>query len=400
MSASTDDKKEQGPETLQHRRSRRGLFAAVAVVVVVVLIVAYVVLSGVLAPSSSTPPQTLNGAGATFPAPLITVWTQQYANITGAPSYGTKVNYQAVGSGTGITDLNNKVVDFGASDAPLATKDRTANPNLAAGTVLHIPETIGAVTFAYNIPGYPSGMNLTGALLVQIFLGHITMWNDANLTALNPGLASINQPIIVVHRSDSSGTSFVWTSFLHKSDPTDWNSTLVGKAINWPVGIAKPGNSGVAGYIVSSANPYSCGYVELAYTVQNSMKVAGIKNPAGNYVLPSLNSTAAAAAGAAPTLPAGIGDWANVSILNAPGTTSYPVATFTYLLVYKELGTLGSSETQARAQALVNFLWWAVHAGQSYSASLAYVSLPAAVVTIDETSISSLTFNGQALVHS
>lgn len=400
MSSASNEKEGQGAETLQHRRSRRGLYVAVAVVVVVVLIGAYVVLSGVLTPAGTTVPQTLNGAGATFPAPLITVWTQTYANITGAPSYGTKVNYQAVGSGTGITDLNNKVVDFGASDAPLSAKDRTNNPNLALGAVLHIPETIGAVTFAYNIPGYPAGLNITGPILVQIFLGHITMWNDANLTALNPGLKNVAQSITVVHRSDSSGTSFVWTSFLHLSDPTNWTSALVGKQPNWPVGLAKPGNAGVAGYIASSANPGSCGYVELAYTIQNSMKVAAIKNPAGSFVTPSLNSTASAAAGAAPNLPAGIGDWGNVSILNAPGAASYPVATFTYLLVYKELSKLGSSETQARAQALVNFLWWAVHGGQAYSKALAYVSLPASVVTIDEASINSLTFNGQALVHS
>ncbi len=397
MSAATDENKEQGAETLQHRRSRRGLYVAIAVIVVAVLIVAYIVLGGVLNPA----PQTLNGAGATFPAPLITVWTQKYANITGAPSFGTKVNYQAVGSGTGITDLNNKVVDFGASDAPLQPKDRVANPNLANGTVLHIPETIGAVTLAYNLPGYPSGLNITGPILVQIFLGHITMWDDSNLTTLNPGLGNgqYHQPITTVHRADSSGTTFVWTSYLHLSNGTAWNKSLVGKAISWPVGLAKPGNSGVAGYIADPANPYTCGYVELAYTIQNSMKVAAIKNHDGNFVLPSLASTSAAAGNASATLPAGIGDWSTVSILNAVGANSYPVASFTYLLVYKELNTLGSSETQARAQALVNFLWWVIHAGQSYSSSLAYVPLPSSVVTIDETSINSINFNGQALVH-
>lgn len=399
MATSSEAGKEpsEGGEGLQHKRSRRGLWIAVAVIVVVVLIVAYVVLSGVLSPTQA---QSLSGAGSTFVAPMMTSWTQTYANITGAPSFGTKVSYQAVGSGTGISDLNNKVVDFGATDAPLQPKDHISNQNLANGSVLTIPESIGAVTFAYNLPGYPSGMNITGGVLVKIFLGNISRWNDPALVALNPGLSNptFNQTITVVHRSDSSGTSFVWTSFLHKADSTNWTSSLVGKSITWPTGVAKPGNSGVAGYITTTAG--ACGYVELAYTIQNSIKVAAVKNPAGNFVLPSLDSTAAAAAGAAPNLPAGIGNWANVSILNAPGATSYPIATFTYLLVYKELNSLGSSETQSRAQALVNFLWWVVHTGQTYSSSLAYVPLPAPVVAIDETSIGSMTFNGQALVHS
>jgi phosphate transport system substrate-binding protein len=393
MAAPSGDKKEQEKEgeTLHHRRSRRGLWVAVGVVIVVVLVVAYVVASGMLNPST-TPPQTLSGAGATFPAPLITVWTQKYVNLT-----GVKVNYQAVGSGAGITDLQNKAVDFGASDAPLQPKDRATNSNLALGAVLHIPETIGAVTFAYNLPGVLAGMDITGPVLVQIFLGHITMWDDSNITTLNPTLTLPHQSINVVHRSDSSGTSFVWTSYLHLSNTTAWNKSLVGKSINWPVGVGKSGNSGVAGQIVNT--PYSAGYVELAYVLQNSMTVARIKNPAGSFVLPSLNSTNAAAANAVLPATGGIGDWANVSILNAAGAASYPVATFTYLLVYKELNTLGSSETQARAQALVNFLWWVVHDAQQYSSSLAYVPLPSSVVTIDETSINSLTFNGVALVH-
>ncbi len=399
MASTSDAGKEPsaGGEALQHKRSRRGLWIAVAVIVVAVLIVAYVVLSGVLNPTQA---QTLSGAGSTFVAPMMTSWVQTYANITGAPSYSTKVTYQAVGSGTGIADLNNKVVDFGATDAPLQPKDHISNPNLANGTVLTIPESIGAVTFAYNLPGYPSGMNITGALLVKIFRGNITRWNDPALVALNPGLsnAAFNQTIAVVHRADSSGTSFVWTSFLHASDATNWSSSLVGKSITWPTGVAKPGNSGVAGYITTTTG--AAGYVELAYTIQNSIKVAAVENPAHDFVLPSLDSTAAAATGAAGSLPAGIGDWSSVSILNAPGATSYPIATFTYLLVYKELSTLGSSETQARAQALVNFLWWMVHGGQTYAPGLAYVPLPSAVQTIDETSINSMTFNGQALVHS
>jgi len=317
---------------------------------------------------------------------LITKWSSAYANETGGR---VQVNYQGGGSGAGIQAITAKTVDFAGSDAPLKPSERAAAPGL-----LHIPETIGAVTAAYNVAGLSSGLNLTGHVLGEIFLGRITTWDHVNISALNPGLVLPSSTITVVHRSDSSGTTFVWTSYLHLENP-GWNSTLVGKAINWPVGIGASGNAGVAGKIQTI--PDSIGYVELAYTVQSSMKVGKIRNPAGSFVLPSLASTAAAAS--VPTFPTPSGDWNNVSILDAAGANSYPIASFTYLLVYQELNTIGTSMTQAKAQALVDFLWWCVHdpGGQQYAAGLVYPPLPPTVVTLDEQAIRSITFNGQTL---
>src|SRR5206468_2845954 len=236
---------------------------------------------------------TLLGSGATFPYPLITKWSSVYGNETGGR---VQVNYQGGGSGAGIQAITAKTVDFAGSDAPLKPSERAAAPGL-----LHIPETIGAVTAAYNVAGLSSGLNLTGHVLGEIFLGKITTWDHVNISALNPGVV-----------------------------------------------------------LPSSTITVSIGYVELAYTVQSSMKVGKIRNPAGNFVLPSLASTAAAAA-SVPTFPTPSGDWNNVSILDAAGANSYPIASFTYLLVYQELNTIGTSMTQAKAQALVDFLWWCVH---------------------------------------
>ncbi len=370
------------------RASGRSRIAiVVAVIVIAVILIAVAVLAGWFNPA---PIQkvTLLGSGATFPYPLITKWSSVYLNETGGR---VQVNYQGGGSGAGIQAITAKTVDFAGSDAPLKPSERAA-----ARGLLHIPETIGAVTAAYNVASLSTGLNLTGHVLGEIFLGKITTWNHANISALNPGVTLPSASITVVHRSDSSGTTFVWTNYLHLSNP-GWNSTITGKAINWPVGIGASGNAGVAGKIQTT--PDSIGYVELAYTVQNSMKVGKIRNPAGTFVLPSLASTAAAAA-SAPTFPSPDGDWNNVTILNAAGTNSYPIASFTYLLVYKELNKIGTSMTQAKAQELVNFLWWCVHdspGGQQYSVALVYPPLPSTVVTLDEQAIRSITFNGQTL---
>jgi len=380
MAATPEDK-----ERLR-RGSPRNVGIVVAVIVIALVLVAVAVLAGLFNPA---PVQrvTLLGSGATFPYPLITKWSSVYVNETGGR---VQVNYQGGGSGAGIQAITAKTVDFAGSDAPLKPSERAAAPGL-----LHIPETIGAVTAAYNVASLSSGLNLTGHVLGEIFLGRITTWNHANISALNPGVTLPSSTITVVHRSDSSGTTFVWTSYLHLANP-GWNSSVVGKSINWPVGIGASGNAGVAGKILTT--PDSIGYVELAYTVQNSMKVGKIRNPAGNFISPSLASTAAAAA-SAPTFPSPEGDWNNVTILNAAGANSYPIASFTYLLVYKELNKIGTSMTQAKAQALVDFLWWCVHdpGGQQYATSLVYPTLPPTVVTLDEQAIRSMTFNGQTL---
>ena len=353
MAATPEDK-----ERLR-RGSRRNVGVVVGVIVIALVLVAVAVLAGLFNP---TPGQkvTLLGSGATFPYPLITKWSSVYVNDTGGR---VQVNYQGIGSGAGIQAITAKTVDFAGSDAPLKPSERAAGPGL-----LHIPETIGAVTAAYNVASLSSGLNLTGHVLGEIFLGKIKTWNHANISALNPTVVLPSSTITVVHRSDSSGTTFVWTNYLHLENP-GWNSSLVGKSINWPVGIGASGNAGVAGKILTT--PDSIGYVELAYTVQNSMKVGKIRNPAGGFISPSLASTAGAAA-SAPTFPIPDGDWNNVTILNAAGANSYPIASFTYLLVYKELNTIGTSMTQAKAQALVDFLWWCVHdpGGQQYATSL------------------------------
>ena len=374
------------PEEMERLRRASGgnrTWIAVAVIAVVAILIAVAALAGWLSPAPQ--PTTLLGAGATFPFPLISKWSSVYVNLT-----GVRVNYQSIGSGGGVSQITAKTVDFAGSDAPLSPAERAAAPGL-----LHIPETIGAVTAAYNVPGIASGLNLTGGVIADIFLGTITTWDDPSIVALNQGVSLPSQAITVVHRSDGSGTTFVWTSYLALSSAT-WNTTVgKGKSVNWPKGTGQTGNSGVAGYI--RQNPYTLGYVELAYTVQNSMTVAKVQNPAGNFILPTLNSTAAAAAGASPSLPFTNGDWGNVSILDAPGATSYPISSFTYLLVYKELSVIGPTMTQVKAQALVDFLWWVVHDGQTYSSDLVYVPLPPSVVTLDEQGIRSITFNGQTL---
>jgi phosphate ABC transporter phosphate-binding protein len=370
-------------ERLQQRPGSKRIWIVVATIAVVVAVVAVAAYAGWFSPG----PTAILGAGATFPYPLIAKWASVYNSTT------VRVNYQGIGSGGGIQQITAKTVDFAASDAPMKPSERAAAPGL-----LHIPETVGAVTAAYNV-GEPmaiqTGLNLTGAVLVDIFLGRITTWNHPNISALNPGVALPSRAITVVHRSDSSGTTFVWTSYLHLSNPAAWNTSLVGKSINWPVGIAGKGNTGVAGAIQNT--PDSIGYVEIAYTVQNSMKVAKVQNPAGNFILPSLDSTAAAAASVS-SFPTPDGDWGNVSILNAAGANTYPIASFTYLLVYKELNTIGPSMTQAKAKALVDFLWYCIHDGQSLAPSLVYPSLPVVVVTLDTGALQSITYNG-VVVH-
>ena len=327
---------------------------------------------------------TLTGAGATFPNPLISKWSFEYNKI----NPNIQINYQGVGSGAGIQQISAKTVDFGASDAPLS--DSVYN-NLTG--ILHIPETIGAVVVAYNLPGIQSGVKLTGDVVADIFLGKITKWNDPRIVALNPGIQFPANNIIVAHRSDGSGTTFVFTDYLSKLSP-DWKSKVgKGTSVNWPVStsLGGKGNDGVAGLL--RQNPYSIGYVELIYAkLQGNISYAYIKNQAGNFIEPALETTANAVAGAAQTLPAGDASWSSVSIVNAPGNNSYPISSFTYLLVYKD------QADQTKGKALAQFIWWAVHDGQSYSSDLQYVPLPNAVVSLDERTIRLMNYNGQPLI--
>jgi phosphate transport system substrate-binding protein len=315
---------------------------------------------------------------------LITTMINSYMSTRSWAS----VDYQSTGSGAGVSALQQKIVDFAGSDAPLSATERTNIPN-----ALHIPETIGAVTIAYNLPGVPTGLKLNGTVIANIYLGNITKWNDAAIQQLNPTTTLPNQNIVPVHRSDGSGTTFVFTGYLSAVNG-NWSSIVgQGKSVSWPVtGQASIGNTGVAGIVEGSA--YTIGYVELNYAIANTMKVAAVQNPAGNYVMPTLASTTSAAQSIASAgLPAGDAAWTSINILNAPASDAYPIVSFSYLLVYKELNVV-SGMSQAEAVGVVQFLWYAVHDGQSLAASQSYASLPSNVVSIDETTIKSITFNG------
>jgi phosphate ABC transporter phosphate-binding protein len=333
---------------------------------------------------------TLNGAGATFPFPLIDKWTAEYHKIKA----NIQINYQSIGSGGGIRQYTVKTVDFGATDAPLTAQQFTNATN-----TLHIPETIGGVVPTYNLPNIASGLRFSGAVLADIFFGKITKWNDTQLQLLNPSVNLPGHDIIVVHRSDGSGTTFVWTDYL--SDVSSEWRTTVGKStsINWPTGLGGKGNEGVAGIV--SQNPYTIGYVEFIYAKNNNLPWGYVQNAAGEFVEPSLQSFTVASSAAAVTLPSGDQSWSTVSIVdsianNTQATGAYPITSFTYLLVYKEL-TVVPNMNKEKANALVQFLWWAIHDGQSYSANLAYVPLPQAVVANDEATIRMITFNGEQL---
>jgi phosphate transport system substrate-binding protein len=334
-------------------------------------------------PTPTLAPATLTGQGASFPYPLINAMITSYT----ATKTQIQVNYQSTGSGAGVNALKAYTADFAGSDAPLSTSERTAIPN-----ALHIPETIGAVTIAYNLPGITTGLRLNGTVIADIFRGNITMWNDPAIQQLNPTKTLPAQTIVTVHRADSSGTTFVFTGYLSAVSST-WATTYgQSKSITWPVGLASSGNAGVAGTVEGTA--YAIGYVELAYAIENTMKVAAVLNPAGNYVMPTLATTTTAAQSVASTgLPAGDAAWTNVNILNASGDNSYPIVSFSYILVYKELNVI-TGMTQEKATALVDWLWYMVHDGQSQASALSYAALPSNVVTIDEATIRSITFNG------
>lgn len=353
---------------------------------------------------------TINGAGATFPFPLIDTWRVEYQKV----NPNVSLNYQSIGSGGGINQFTQKTVDFGATDASLSKNETQTLP----GAAVHIPETIGSVVVAYNVAGVPDkGLKLTGPVLADIFLGKITKWDDAKIKELNPDLQLPSKDIVVAHRSDGSGTTFIWTSYLSKVSP-EWNQTTgAGKSVEWPTGIGAPGNEGVANAI--KGTPNSIGYVELSYALTTGMDYAYLKNEAGNFVEPTLNSTRAAveaavtnsnttssnatsnatsatAQNATINLPPGDQSWQNVTLLDAPGPNSYPIASFTYLLVYKDLST--NIDNMEKAKALVSFINWAITDGQKFAPELSYVPLPDSVVQHNMETLKSLTFKGQPLL--
>jgi len=301
----------------------------------------------------------LTGAGATFPYPLYSRWFSEYAREA-----GVKINYQSIGSGGGIRQLSEGTVDFGASDSPMSDDEMA---KAKGGPIIHIPTVLGAVVITYNIPGASAPLTLTGKAIADIFSGKITKWNDARITSLNPGVTLPSTDILVVHRSDGSGTTYIFTDYLSKAVPA-WNSTVgKGKEVKWPVGLGAKGNEAVAGQVKQT--PGAIGYVELAYAKQNNLATAAIQNKAGKAIVPSVSAVTAAAAGAAKTLPANT-DY-RISIVDAPGADSYPISSFTWILVYQ------NQSDAVKGKKVVDFLNWALTKGEGDAAALDYAPLPA-----------------------
>jgi phosphate transport system substrate-binding protein len=299
----------------------------------------------------------INGAGATFPYPIYSKWFDEYHKRHPEIQF----NYQSIGSGGGIRQISARTVDFGATDSPM-TEDQLA---AAKGTILHFPTVLGGVVPVYNLPGVEAKLNFTQKAIAGIFLGTITLWNDPEIAKANSGVALPASPIVVVHRSDGSGTTFCWVDFLSKVSG-DWARHVGrGTSVNWPVGLGGKGNEGVAGLVKQT--PFSIGYVELIYAKQNSIAYGALQNKKGAFIEASNESVSAAAA--ASKMPFDF----RVSITDAPGEKAYPASTFTWLLVYQ------SQSDKAKGQALVGFLRWMVGEGQKLAADLGYAPLPAGV---------------------
>lgn len=319
----------------------------------------------------------MNGAGATFPYPIYSKWFDEYAKVD--PSM--RFNYQSIGSGGGIRQITARTVDFGASDGPMTDGQLQKAP----GELLHIPTVLGAVVATYNLPGNPR-LRFTPEILAGVFLGKITQWNDAKITAVNPGVSLPGQTILVVHRSDGSGTTYIWVDYLTKVSPEWAQKVGRGTSVSWPVGLGGKGNEGVAGQIKST--PGALGYVELAYAIKNNLPAASIANAAGKFVEPTIATTTAAAAGAATSMPSDF----RVSLTNAPGDHAYPIASFTWLLVYKD------QPDERKGRALVKFLWWMAHDGQKYATDLLYAPLPPRVVKQIEGKLGQISYRGTPLL--
>ncbi|MCL4425068.1 MAG: phosphate ABC transporter substrate-binding protein PstS [Firmicutes bacterium] len=327
---------------------------------------------------SQSGPLLLNGAGATFPYPLYSKWFDEYTKVNS----NVRINYQSIGSGGGINQITQKTVNFGASDGPMTDEQLSKAP----GEILHIPTTSGAVAVAYNLPGIQSGLKLDAATLADIYLGKIKKWNDSRLTKLNPDLKLPATDIVVVHRSDGSGTTFIFTDYLSQVS-AEWKEK-VGKStsVKWPTGLGGKGNEGVAGQILQT--PGGIGYVELAYALQNKIAYAQLKNQAGKFIEPSLPATTVAAAGMADKMPADL----RVSIVNSPAPDAYPIVGFTWILIYK------NQDDPVKGKAVVDMLWWAIHDGQKYAEPLHYARLPEQVVKLNEAKIKSINYQGKSLL--
>ncbi|HYG10312.1 MAG TPA: phosphate ABC transporter substrate-binding protein PstS [Pyrinomonadaceae bacterium] len=328
-------------------------------------------------PGASGDTVRLQGAGATFPNPLYQKWLSEYGKIN--PQ--ARIDYQSIGSGGGIQQIQSQTVDFGASDTPLTNEDLEKAP----GELVHIPTVLGAVVITYNLQSVAQPLRFSPDVVADIFLGKIKRWDDARIQADNPGVGLPATDISVVHRSDGSGTTAVFTDYLAKVSPEWKTKPGAGKSIDWPVGIGGKGNEGVSGQVKNTPN--TIGYVELAYAVQTKLPVALIKNKSGNFVEPSLDAVTAAAAESLPTTPEDL----RVSITDAAGANAYPISSYTYILVYKE------QKDAAKGKALVDFLWWSIHEGERFARDLQYAPLPAEIVERASAKLNSITAGGKTL---
>lgn len=314
----------------------------------------------------------LTGAGATFPYPIYSRWFADYDEST-----GIKINYGSLGSGAGIRQLSEQTVDFGATDSPMTDEELAA---AKGGPVLHIPTVLGGVALAYNVPALTQPLKLDGELIADIFLGTVTKWNDPRLAALNPGVSLPSTDILVVHRTDGSGTTYIFTDYLASVSQSWASGPGRGKQVNWPVGLGGKGNEGVAAQVKQTEN--AIGYTELAYAKQNRLQTAEVRNAAGSFVAPTIEHIQAAAEGALAQLPPAT-DF-RVSIVNAPGATSYPISSLTWLLVYEQ------QPDSVKGRKLVDFIRWALAEGDQSAAALDYAPLPDALATRVEERLNSI----------
>ncbi|MGE3520740.1 MAG: phosphate ABC transporter substrate-binding protein PstS [Vicinamibacterales bacterium] len=346
---------------------RRGVWSAAAWAAALTLAAATVACGGGQpagegsAESASTGgAQQINGAGATFPYPIYSKWFDEYHKRN--PQ--VQINYQSIGSGGGIRQVVNETVFFGATDGPMTDEQLAAAP----GRLLHFPTVLGADVPVYNLPGVSQRLKFTGPILADIFLGTITKWNDPAITAVNPGVALPAMDITVVHRSDGSGTTYIWVDYLSKVSPAWKEKVGMATSVNWPVGVGGKGNEGVAGLVRQT--PGSIGYIELIYALQNTIPYGLVQNANGEFVEATTASVTAAAAAAAADMP----DDFRVSITNASGPGAYPISSFTWLLLYED------PKNKEQARTMLDFMKWALSDGQALASQLGYAPLPEAVV--------------------
>jgi len=312
---------------------------------------------------------TINGAGATFPNPIYSKWFSEYSKIK-----QVQINYQPIGSGGGIRQLTSQTVFFGATDGPMTPEQMQGAP----GKILHLPTVLGAVVPVYNLPGTSGEIKFNGAVLADIFLGKITKWNDAAIAKLNTGLKLPATDITVVHRSDGSGTSYIWVDYLAKVSPEWLKKVGVNTSVNWPVGLGGKGNEGVSGLVQQT--PGSIGYVELIYALQNKIAYGSVQNSEGEFVRATIQAVTAAAGAAVKSMPKDF----RVSITNAPGKGVYPISSFTWILLYE------NPKDKAQSKVMVDFMKWALTDGQKFANDLGYAPLPAEVVKLEMTALDTI----------